>query len=265
MTPASPLPMRLLLADDDPTFRETTADLLRGDGFLVDTAQDGGEAVDLLRANAYDLLLSDILMPGNSELDLVRCIHELDPDLPVILVTGYPSVDTAVASVHLCVKAYLTKPLDYGALLAELQRIRKGLEARRALRANQDRLLEWVDDMDQIQRLIRESRALPNRATARHVLALSLGNIAGVLLDMRTLFELTLDAESDQEICGIQRCPRLEALEQGLDTTIAVLEKTKQSFKSKELAALRTDLERLRHPPFPPGDQNHLAVSSKTT
>ncbi len=244
-------PLRVLLVDDEDTFRETTADLLRGDGFLVDTALDAGVAIDMLRSNAYDLLLSDILMPGNANLDLIRCIREVDLDLPIILITGYPSVGTAVDALHLSVKSYLTKPLDYGALLAELQRIEEGIHTRRVLKQSQDRLLGWVGDMDRIQRMVRDSRNFVDRDSAREVLALSLGNIAGVLLDMKTLFELALQPGEPHELCSLSHCPRLEAMESGLRSAIQVLEKTKGSFKSKELGQLREDLERLVGPPSP--------------
>ncbi len=243
---SSDLPsMRVLLVDDESTFRETTADLLRGDGFLVDTAPDGGVAVDMLRANAYDLMVSDILMPGNANLDLIRCIREVDRDLPIILITGYPSVATAVDALHLSVKAYLTKPLDYGALLSELRRIEDGLHTRRVLKLSQDRLLGWVGDMDRIQQMVRESRTFLDQDSAREVLALSLGNVAGVLLDMKALFELTLSPDADQNFCVRHKCPRLEAMEDGIKDVVGVLEKTKQAFKSKELGNLRADLERL--------------------
>ncbi len=252
MTTQPSTPQRLLLVDDEATFRETTADLLRGDGFLVDTATEAGMAIDLLRANAYDLMISDILMPGNANLDLIRCIREVDRDLPIILVTGYPSVNTAVDALHLSVKAYLTKPLDYGALLAELQRIGEGIQARRVLRQSQDRLLGWVGDMDRIQQMVRETRGFPDRDTAREVLALSLGNIAGMLLDMKAIFELTLDPEADADFGDLhQKSPRVQALEGALRDAIEVLERTKGSFKSKELAALRQELERLVGPAVP--------------
>lgn len=244
-TPTPRSPLRILLVDDEETLRETTADLLRGDGYLVDTAGDGGESIDMLKANAYDLMLSDILMPGNANLDLVRCIREVDPDLPIILITGYPSVGTAVEALNLSVKAYLTKPLDYGALLAELRRIEEGIHTRRLLKTSQDRLLGWVGDMDRIQQMVRQSRTFLDRDSAREVLALSLGNIAGVLLDMKTLFELTLRPEEAQDLCELRQCPRLEAMSSGLREAIRVLEHTKGSFKSKELGQLRTDLERL--------------------
>ena len=246
--PATQPLLRLLLADDEATFRETTADLLRGDGFVVDTAEDAGMAVDMLRSNTYDLLISDILMPGNAELDLVRCIREVDPDLPVLLITGYPSVGTAVDALKLAVKAYLTKPLDYGALLAELHRIQEGIHTRRLLKLSQDRLLGWVGDMDRIQAMVRDSRAFLDRDSAREVLALSLGNVAGVLLDMKALFEVALGPEEDQAFCALHKCPRLETLEAGIKDAIVVLEKTKHAFKSKELGNLRAELERLVGP-----------------
>lgn len=245
MIPSTPSPLRILLADDDDAFRETTADLLRQDGYLVDTASDGLMAVDLIRTNAYDLLLSDILMPGNRELDLVKCIHEEDPDLPVILITGYPSVSTAVEALQLAVKAYLSKPLDYGGLLAELKRVEERVRTRRAVLESRDRLMGWMDELERVQGVIRDASPGVSRDVARQVLAMSLSNIAGVLLDMRAMFDLALGDEAAGPVCSIQTCPRLEAMEGGVRRAIDVLEETKRAFKSKALGTLRNDLEAL--------------------
>ena len=109
---------RLLVVDDDNTFLSSTADLLRRDGYTCDTAPDGPTARDSLARVSYDLLVADIQMPGNERLELVHRVQEVSSDLPVIIVTAYPSIQSAVESVHLPVIAYLLKPFDFSDLRA---------------------------------------------------------------------------------------------------------------------------------------------------
>jgi len=101
----TPDPARILVADDEETFRVTTVDLFLEEGFGCSGASDSFRAVQMLRAGRFDLLIADINMPGNANLELVQQMHELDSTVPVILVTGYPSVCSAVASIRLPVPA----------------------------------------------------------------------------------------------------------------------------------------------------------------
>ncbi|MFL5520546.1 MAG: response regulator, partial [Gemmatimonadales bacterium] len=98
---------RILFADDEATFLKATADLLRREGYEVDEVPDGACAMEKVAAGPYDLLITDLEMPGNSDLQLVRAIAEKSGGLPVIILTGYPSVRSAVASIELPVAAYL--------------------------------------------------------------------------------------------------------------------------------------------------------------
>ena len=112
----------VLVVDDDDTFLSSTADLLRRDGYTGDTAPDGPTARDSLARVSYDLLVADIQMPGNERLELVHRVQEVSSDLPVIIVTAYPSIQSAVESVHLPVIAYLLKPFDFSDLRAQVKR-----------------------------------------------------------------------------------------------------------------------------------------------
>ena len=93
---------QLLLADDEEIFLQSTADLLRLEGFSVDCAKDAHEAARLLREFRYDVLISDIRMPGNLDLALVHGISEPNAGIPVILMTGYPSAPTAIQAITAC-------------------------------------------------------------------------------------------------------------------------------------------------------------------
>jgi two-component system response regulator HydG len=117
--PASP---HILIADDEPLFLKTTAALLRKAGFRCTTAANGKAALEVLSREPFDLVLSDLNMPGNLKLELLREGRSKWPDVPVIVVTGAPSLPTAIESVRLGIADYLLKPVKYEDLLSAVRR-----------------------------------------------------------------------------------------------------------------------------------------------
>ena len=113
---------RIVIADDEETFLYSTADLLRKQGYQCDCALDAAAAAELLRANDYDLLIADIKMPDNEELEFIQGIPLIAEDMPIILVTAYPSLYSAIQSVQLPVVAYMIKPIEFDELLVRVQR-----------------------------------------------------------------------------------------------------------------------------------------------
>ena len=103
---------RILLADDEETFRRSTARLFEQEGYRCDCAVDSDEAGRLL-TKEHDVLISDIRMPGNMQFEFLRDVRSRFPMLPIVLVTGYPSVQTAVESLRLSFTDYLLKPVDW--------------------------------------------------------------------------------------------------------------------------------------------------------
>lgn len=114
---------RLLLVDDEPLYLETTSQLLRQSGFDCVCAADASAAIDELRRQKFDLLLTDLSMPGNFRLELLRAGRRDWPELPVIVVTGVPSLPTAIEGVRLGVADYLIKPVKFEVLLQSVRRI----------------------------------------------------------------------------------------------------------------------------------------------
>jgi len=113
---------RILIADDEEIFLNSTADLLRREGYECGCAPDAIVAAELLRSNDYDLLIADIKMEGNFELEFIQDLPQIAAGMPVILVTGYPSLKTAIQSVQLPVVAYLVKPFEFKELLEQVQK-----------------------------------------------------------------------------------------------------------------------------------------------
>jgi EAL domain-containing protein (putative c-di-GMP-specific phosphodiesterase class I) len=106
----------VLVVDDEPVVRNGYARALGAEGFEVSTASDGAAALCIVDAATVDCIVSDIAMPGLDGLALLRSVRERNLDLPVILVTGYPAVDSAANAIEHGVFRYLQKPVDFDEL-----------------------------------------------------------------------------------------------------------------------------------------------------
>ncbi|WP_405282586.1 sigma-54 dependent transcriptional regulator [Gaopeijia maritima] len=132
MTP----PRRILIVDDDRTFRLSTGELLRQDGHEVEMAADAAEAVATLDQARYDLVLLDMRMPGMDGLTAVEVLRKRGLGTPILMISGFGTIDTAVESLHRGADHFLSKPVDpdlLSARVAELlerrpaeERVREG-------------------------------------------------------------------------------------------------------------------------------------------
>jgi len=102
---------RILVAEDDNLSRENLVELLTANGHEVKAVRNGREAKDAFLEDSYDLVITDLKMPEVDGLELLRFMKEIDPPRPVIIVTGYGTVDTAVETMKLGAFDYITKPL----------------------------------------------------------------------------------------------------------------------------------------------------------
>ncbi|HVY26646.1 MAG TPA: EAL domain-containing protein [Polyangiaceae bacterium] len=110
---------RVLVADDDDELRAFLRRALTAAGYEVSSASNGREATTILGHTPVDAIVSDISMPELTGIELLRAIRGRDPDVPVILCTGSPDVESAIEAVRLGALHYLTKPID----LEELKRV----------------------------------------------------------------------------------------------------------------------------------------------
>ena len=229
----------ILFADDEEIFLLSTADLLREEGFAVDCARDGRQARQLLERRAYDLLISDIRMPGNADLCLLKDVPDRNVGIPVILVTGYPSAQTAIQAIDMNVLTYLVKPLDFPDLL---ERVREGVGQRRIQRAILDssaRVQTWAEEMGELARSLGRTRT-GGTLSVQQMLGMALGRMGETLLDLKHLVDISSARPGGSpDVCPVQQCPRLELYERVIREGIETLERTKGSFKSKELGELR--------------------------
>lgn len=143
---------RLLLADDDASFLDSTARMLRHTGYECETARDAVEAVRAVTRTPYDVVIADINMAGNRELELVREIRQRFSDIPVILITGHPSVGTAIEALRLAAIDYIVKPPNADEFVT---RIDNAIKARRTRLSFERQLEEFgpvIDKLREIQR-----------------------------------------------------------------------------------------------------------------
>jgi EAL domain-containing protein (putative c-di-GMP-specific phosphodiesterase class I)/CheY-like chemotaxis protein len=109
---------RVLVVDDEPSLLEVVGTMLTEAGWHVDTAANGREALGLVDTHRYEVVLSDIDMPGMTGVELLREIRLRDLDVPVLLITGHPRVETAVEAIEHGALRYLQKPLRERDLIA---------------------------------------------------------------------------------------------------------------------------------------------------
>ncbi|HET7618693.1 MAG TPA: response regulator [Vicinamibacterales bacterium] len=109
---------RVLVVDDEASIRDLLAKTLALAEYDVDLAPDGRTALDRLRIVPYDLLITDLKMPGVDGLTVIREARRLKADLPVIIITGFSTEASAIEAVNLGVSGYLTKPFRVPRVLA---------------------------------------------------------------------------------------------------------------------------------------------------
>jgi excisionase family DNA binding protein len=113
---------RVLVVDDERPVREMLAKTLSRGKYAVEMAESGTEALEHIREGEIDLVITDLRMPGMDGLALMRAARRYDPNLPVIVVTGYSSEASAIEAINIGVSGYLTKPFRVDRILRSVAR-----------------------------------------------------------------------------------------------------------------------------------------------
>src|ERR1044071_2001156 len=127
-------PARLLVVDDEESLRITTAAIFEKEGYVVDTASSGDEAIGLLTSKEYDLVLTDLHMEGGDGLSVLNQIRSQAPLTISVVLTGFASVESAIAALQEGAYDYLVKPCDIETMK---HTIRRGVDHRRLMLAEQ--------------------------------------------------------------------------------------------------------------------------------
>jgi len=124
---------RVLVVDDEPNICDLLDELLSRQGYAIETCLNGQDALDKIRDGGYDMVISDLKMPGINGIELIRTVKSESPDTATVLVTGYATVETAVEALRFGADDYVTKPFN----IEELRKVvSRGLETRRLRRQN---------------------------------------------------------------------------------------------------------------------------------
>ncbi len=235
---------KVLLADDEENFQRAIAVLLREQGYLCDVVSDASAATERLRHNRYDVLIADIKMPGNTELEFIRELSTHAQGLSMILVTGYPSTETAIESVQLPILAYLVKPFKFEDLLVH---VRFGVERSKAYHAVQqlrEHVQEWKYELEESGKMLSQATSQAFSDPLGVFLQTSFLRIIMILSELETVAAVLARHEGGGRDV-VFNDPRLDLLMEVLIDAVAILEKTKHAFKSKDLGMLRKRLETL--------------------
>lgn len=117
---------RILVIDDEESLRHALAKGLRRGGYVVETAPNGREGVDRFHGGRFDAVLTDMKLPDLSGLDIVALCTEVDPDVPVVVMTGFGSVESALEAMRRGARDYVQKPFDFQQILLVLERAMEG-------------------------------------------------------------------------------------------------------------------------------------------
>jgi DNA-binding NtrC family response regulator len=142
-TDAAAKAFEILVIDDEPEIRELLTEHLRTRGYRTATAGDGLAAVSLIQRSGsqFGLILTDLSLPGLDGLAVLKAARAASPSAQVVIITGYASLDSAIAAVRLGAYDYLTKPFSLGQIDVLLARV----EDRLALEAENRALLRRID------------------------------------------------------------------------------------------------------------------------
>jgi two-component system NtrC family response regulator len=146
-------PFKILVADDELAQRELVGGFLRKQGFEVAEAPDGSAALERFRKEPFDLILTDQKMSGLSGLELLEAARAISPEVAVIVMTAYGTIETAVAAIKAGAADYLTKPLNLDELLHRIAQVR---ERQRLLRENRE-LREALQERHRVEGILGES------------------------------------------------------------------------------------------------------------
>jgi two-component system, OmpR family, phosphate regulon sensor histidine kinase PhoR len=150
--------VNILVVDDEKGIREGCRRILTGEGYTVDVAENGKQGLDTVKAKSYDLILVDLMMPVMGGLEFMEEVRHLDPEIIMIVITGFATVETAVEAMKHGAYDYIPKPFTPDQLVSVLNR---GLEKRRLskeaekLREERDqKLLEVAGEKSKLHAIV---------------------------------------------------------------------------------------------------------------
>ncbi len=147
---------RLLIVEDEETLRESLKRVFIREGYDVESAPDAETAVGFLQGRSYDLIITDIILPGMDGIELLKRCREQNPEQLIIVMTAFASLETAVEALRGGAYDYIIKPIIH----EEIKRISKNALRERALRAENVILKKQIEEQYDFEHIIGQSRAV---------------------------------------------------------------------------------------------------------
>jgi len=136
-------PARILVVDDDEGIRKTLATILQDEGYSVDTAKNGKEAIQKSRDKFYNLALIDIRLPDMEGTNLLTAMKDSTPKMVKMIITGHPTLNNAIEATNNGADAYILKPFNVDAVLST---IKEHLERQQeAKKYSEERVAEFIE------------------------------------------------------------------------------------------------------------------------
>lgn len=151
-------PLRVLVVDDERLSRITAHEQLKEYDYISDTAESGEHALEKLDKKEFDVLVSDVRMPGMDGLDLLKTVKKKYPDMHVILITAFGSVETAVNAIKEGASDFLTKPFRFPELDFRLRKIQELMDTRKEI----SHLRNVLDTTQTYHQLVGQSKMMEN-------------------------------------------------------------------------------------------------------
>jgi two-component system, OmpR family, response regulator len=150
--------MRILVTDDDPVIRTLFEKRLSNEGYQVTLASDGSEAARFLESMPFDILITDLVMPGGIDgIELLNIAKKKSIDIEVIVITAHSSIDTAVAAMKKGAVDYLEKPIHFDELFIRLEKIwevkslqKSAGDLREAMEVTETSAAQTIQDLEMI-------------------------------------------------------------------------------------------------------------------
>lgn len=201
---------KILVIDDNEWIRDTLKQLLAMSGYQVDVADNGVAGLNKIKSKSYDVVLTDIQMPEVDGIELLKQIKEYDSTLPVVMITGFPTVDTAIQSMRQGASDFLTKPFRYeqvsmvvDKLVKEKEVGKNGLQADRSIK--QDKTIESLNQrldkkVKELSLLYSISESMSVSQVSSNDIFKSIVGVATELVEAESASLLVLDNVSNELI-----------------------------------------------------------------
>lgn len=236
---------RILLIEDEDVLSATLAELFRRRDYVCDVERNIADGMRRLAdaGAGYDVVITDIHLPDGSNLELLNALPAGVEGPPLVVITGFPSVETTLRALEARVFAYLVKPFELDGFLSMVDRAVGQCQLARRARMSRERLARLSEQLSALQQLGagRDRQAL-DQSLVDYALLL-LANNAESLGEAMDALRLVDPVRLGQPVRALSRNPEREMLREAMEHTVKVLESTRRSFKSRELADLRRQLE----------------------